>query len=147
MGEHTPAPWSLCGDGKCSCLTLGCPDHPIAKVQSGEWGDEYPAMRQVGASLENRYEAYMERIGYGTIDPETARANARFIQMAVNNHDALIAALRSASAQCGNVIYNCEQRPADNQRHLDSWKGVKDFIDAHLSQVTSPVGTPPGRDK
>lgn len=94
MTEHTPTPWSLCGDGDCSCLTLGSPNHPIAKFESGEWGDEYPAMRQVGASQENRYEAYMERIGYGTIDPEVARANARFTHKAVNNHDALVLALK-----------------------------------------------------
>lgn len=43
-------------------------------------------------------------------------------------------ALKSASAQCGNVIYNCEQRPADNERHLSSWKGVKESIDAALNQ-------------
>ena len=48
-------------------------------------------------------------------------------------------ALKSASVQCGNVIYNCEQRPADNQRHLDSWKSVKDFIDIALAGF---VGTP-----
>jgi hypothetical protein len=34
-------------------------------------------------------------------------------------------ALKSISSQCGNVIYNCEQRPADNQRHLDSWRGCE----------------------
>lgn len=49
-------------------------------------------------------------------------------------------ALISVSTQCGNVIYNCEQAPADNRRHLDSWKGVKDFVDAALN---GPVGSPP----
>jgi len=41
-------------------------------------------------------------------------------------------ALRSVSTQCGNVIFNCEQRPADNDRHLSSWKGVKEYADAAL---------------
>ncbi len=31
-----------------------------------------------------------------------------------------------------NVIYNCEQKPADNRRHLDSWCSVKAFIDTAL---------------
>jgi hypothetical protein len=59
-------------------------------------------MRQVGPSLDNRYEAYMERIGYGAIDPEVARANARFIQKAVNNHDALVKALEEI-ANCSSI--------------------------------------------
>jgi len=58
---------------------------------------------------------------------------------AQTQNDVLVKALKSASVQCGNVIYNCEQRPADNQRHLDSWKSVKDFIDIALRSV---VGTP-----
>lgn len=41
--------------------------------------------------------------------------------------------IRSISNQCGNVIYNCEQRPADNERHLSSWKGVKEYADAALN--------------
>ena len=45
-------------------------------------------------------------------------------------------ALKSASIQCGNVIYNCEQQPADNERHLSSWRSVKEFIDAAL--VSAP---------
>jgi len=45
----------------------------------------------------------------------------------------LQAALRSVATQCGNVIYNCEQRPADNERHLSSWRGVKDFAEGSCS--------------
>lgn len=85
--KHTPTPWTICGGGKCSCLAIWCPDHPIAKVDAGEWGDEYPAMRRVGGSLDNKYEAYMELIGYGSIDMEVARANGRFIVKAVNSYD------------------------------------------------------------
>ena len=36
-------------------------------------------------------------------------------------------ALRSVDAQCGNVIYNCEQTPVSNDRHLDSWRNVQDY--------------------
>lgn len=80
-----------------------------------------------------------------------SEADADFIVLAVNNHDALTTeverlrtALRSASTQCGNVIYNCDQRPADNARHLDSWRSVKEFIDTALSAdapVNAPVAT------
>ena len=47
-------------------------------------------------------------------------------------HERALAALTSISQQCGNVIFNCRQRPADNARHLGSWDGVKAFADAAL---------------
>lgn len=119
MTDHTPTPWSLCGDGNCSCLTLACPDHPIAKVESGEWGDTYPAMRQVGASLENRYEAYMERIGYGKIDQETARANARFILKAVNNHEPMLALLKAYEQWEADIIMENKCWTGQNIRLTD----------------------------
>lgn len=46
-----------------------------------------------------------------------------------------VKALESLSVQCGNVIFNCEQRPADNARHLASWKGIKEFADAALARI------------
>lgn len=49
-----------------------------------------------------------------------------------NGVDAALKALQSISAQCGNVIYNCCQRPADNERHLDSWVSVKAYADATI---------------
>ena len=36
-------------------------------------------------------------------------------------------ALRSVVTQCGNVIYNCEQMPAGNTRHLNSWREVQKY--------------------
>jgi hypothetical protein len=42
-------------------------------------------------------------------------------------------ALSSVAKQCGNVIYNCEQSPADNERHLASWANVQRFADAALT--------------
>jgi hypothetical protein len=65
--------------------------------------------------------------------------DAALLVEAVNSHAALKARitelekhLKSVSSQCGNVIYNCEQRPADNERHLSSWRAVKEYADAAL---------------
>ena len=83
IGQTTDGPWTACLDGKCQCKFVSCGDHPIAKIESGEWGDEYPAIRLVGvSSLDYKAEAYMERIPYGGIDPEIAAANARLIALA-----------------------------------------------------------------
>ena len=40
--------------------------------------------------------------------------------------------LRGARSQLGNVIFNCEQHPVDNERILSSLRRVRDFIDAAL---------------
>lgn len=40
--------------------------------------------------------------------------------------------LKSASIQCGNVIFNCEQQPSSNDRHLASWRLLKDHLDSYL---------------
>lgn len=53
--------------------------------------------------------------------------------------DRLNRMLKSVAAQCGNVIYNCEQVPADNERHLSSWRGVKEFAEA---ACTPPASKP-----
>lgn len=83
QGKHTPGPWSVCGNGECSCKTIMCADHPIAVVTHGEWGDDYPAIRLVGtSSLDQKAEAYMEQITYGEIGEELARANALLIAAA-----------------------------------------------------------------
>lgn len=36
--------------------------------------------------------------------------------------------IASAAAQCDNVIFNCEQVPADNAQHLRSWRSLRDFL-------------------
>lgn len=84
MSPFTPGPWHICGKdrGGCICHAVWCDNHPICTVESGEWGDTYPAVRQVGPSLEAKYEAYTETIGYGTIDPEFAKGNVRLIAQA-----------------------------------------------------------------
>lgn len=77
---HTPGPWTVCGDGKCSCKTIHCGDFPIAQVTHGPWGDDYPAIRLVGTcSLDMKAEAYMEQFAYGEVSEPLARANARLI--------------------------------------------------------------------
>ena len=88
LKNYSPGPWKACRDGECSCgFIWSTPaDHPVAKVESGEWGDDYPAVRIVpsehsltGTSFE--VTAYMEQIGYGQIDPEVAQQNARLIAL------------------------------------------------------------------
>ena len=88
LKTHSPGPWEACRDGECSCgFIWSIPaDHPVAKVESGEWGDDYPAIRitpaergLTGTSFE--VDAYMEQIAYGRIDPETAQQNAKLIAL------------------------------------------------------------------
>lgn len=86
---HTPGPWRACNNGECSCKVVGWKDHPVAKVFSGEWGDEFPSIRLVGGSLELKAEPYMERFAYGTIPEDEAKANARLISAAPDMREAL----------------------------------------------------------
>lgn len=90
----TLRPWTLCGD-KCNCGVISGEHHPVAKVFSGKWGDDYPDIRLVGeSSLNLKAEPFMNQITYGEIPLEKARANAAFIVLACNTHDALLAALK-----------------------------------------------------
>ena len=85
MTQHTRGKWNTCQEGKCSCKSIWSDHYPVAKVLTGEWGDEYPSIRLVGdSSLDLKAEAYMEMIAYGTIAEETAIANACIIVAAVN---------------------------------------------------------------
>jgi hypothetical protein len=77
--KYSPGPWEACHDGKCKCKSVWNDNHPIATVESGEWGDEYPAIRE---GEDGEPEAYAERIVYGTIDEESAQGNARLIAAA-----------------------------------------------------------------
>jgi len=70
-------------------------DHPVAKVISGKWGDDYPAVRLVGtSSLDEKAEAYMDQITYGEIPKEEAKANARLIAAAPDLLEAAKQAMR-----------------------------------------------------
>lgn len=103
MGEHTPTPWTANPDG---------------------WQPWQGAIQIVGA------DGYV--VAYtATGGPE--KENADLLCKVASSHDALVKALENASIQCGNVIFNCEQRPADNEKHLRSWHAVKEYIDAVLA--------------
>ena len=83
MSKHTPGPWHACRNGKCSCKAVWSDDHPIAKIESGEWGDEYAAIRFSDKGLTGTHaEAYMKCIAYGSIHEDVAEANVRLIAAA-----------------------------------------------------------------
>src|SRR6185437_8946712 len=78
--KHTPGPWHLCNEGRCSCKTICGQDYPVAVATHGKWGDDYPSIRIVGtSSLDLKAEAYMEQITYGEVSDEVATANGRLI--------------------------------------------------------------------
>ena len=58
----------------------------VATVTQGDWGDSYPAMRlKPGESpLAREYEAYIDMLPYGRVEPETGKANALRIVACVN---------------------------------------------------------------
>lgn len=85
MMTHTPGPWSACKNGECPCgqIWSTTADHPVAEVISGTWGDTYPALRPRDEGMSGTVvEAYLERIDYGSVDPEQAKANAVLISSA-----------------------------------------------------------------
>lgn len=88
--SHTPGPWHSCKSGDCVCKIISCADFPIAKVTAGEWGDEYPSIRVIGPSMDAKAEVYIERVAYGSVGEEMAKANCRLIAAAPD----LLAALQ-----------------------------------------------------
>lgn len=86
----SPGPWHACHDGECSCKTVWSgAEYPIASLECGEWGDQYPALRFVEPDVPIRElpgtlvaKAYLERFAYGSIPEELATADARFIVFA-----------------------------------------------------------------
>lgn len=82
---HSLGPWKVCSasDKKCSCGQIWSipEDHPVATVELGEWGDEYPAIRLDNSrgSMLAKAEAYMEKMVYGSISEEAGHANAHLI--------------------------------------------------------------------
>ena len=60
-----------------------CADYPVAKITTGNWGDDFPSIRIVGeTTLDLKAEAYMGQITYGSVNEETATANAILIAAA-----------------------------------------------------------------
>jgi len=88
--SHTPGPWKECGHERkpCQCgqVWSETADVPVAKVERGEWGDRYPAIR-VDENT-GKAEAYMEFASYGTIPEEFADANTWLIAAAPDLLDA-----------------------------------------------------------
>src|SRR3990167_3550702 len=67
----SPAPWHACRDGECKCKQLWTADHPVAVIEAGEWGDEYPALRMLDVEgtlhgTQTVVEAYTERLRNAT---------------------------------------------------------------------------------
>jgi hypothetical protein len=100
MSEGTKTPWKYCCD---KCLTISAPDHPIAKVTSGDWGDDYPSLRISEPGILAVAEPYMAQVTYGHIPKDEAIANAALIVSAVNSHKQLVEALRVAKRMCDNI--------------------------------------------
>ena len=99
--EHSKTPWGYCGEKRekpevCCCMQIWSTpgDHPVARVESGKWGDDYPTVKLEGGSLDRKAVATMEQITYGEIPIEVAEANARFIVKACNCHDELLEACK-----------------------------------------------------
>lgn len=91
--KFTKGPWGIHAiDPKtpCACLMISGADHPIGTVERGKWGDTYLSIRQVGASLEQRFEPYEKLIEYGEIPEDVALANARLIAAAPTLYEALL---------------------------------------------------------
>lgn len=82
--SHTPGPWKECGHERkpCQCgqVWSETADVPVAKVERGEWGDRYPAIR-VDENT-GKAEAYMEFASYGSIPEEFSDANTWLIAAA-----------------------------------------------------------------
>lgn len=82
----TSGPWIECGHGrggcKCGFVFSKPADAPIAEVTIGVWGDEWPSMRQVGGSIEGKFEAFMDGMDYGEVPEDKGKANAAYIAAA-----------------------------------------------------------------
>src|SRR5580698_5669447 len=91
--KFTPGPWSLCGAerGGCECFNIGAPDHPIAEVTHGEWGDQYVNIRLIDdpKGVGKLAEAFMDHLWYGNVEDEQARSNAYLIAAAPEMYAAL----------------------------------------------------------
>lgn len=79
---HTPGPWHVCGNGKCSCFTVMSDHHPVAQITHGTWGDSWPAIRAIPGNMGVTAEAYLETCDYGSVDDATARENWHLIASA-----------------------------------------------------------------
>lgn len=106
LARMTPGEWRACGaqrkDGPCLCGQVNGEHHPIAKVEIGEWGDLFDAIRLVDGqtgepcapgTIGAKAESFMDFIPYGTVPKTEALANADGIAWLRNNASRLLDAL------------------------------------------------------
>jgi len=105
--KHSPTPWGACHDGECQCKMIWSvpSDHPVVDVIAGKWGDRFASIKLVGTSLDLKAEAFMDMIEYGSVNDETAVANAQFIVKAVNNYDSFREMLNASL----KVLRSCQE--------------------------------------
>lgn len=107
--KFSKGPWSCCGQERngCSCGQVWSrpQDHPVAEVTSGAWGDAWPSVRFVeGSAGKPKAEAYMERMDYGEVPSEEARANAFLIAAAPSMYNELEEVLSTLNPDCAGAI-------------------------------------------
>ena len=83
----TEGMWHACHDGKCPCKQVWADNCPVATVESGKWGDEFPSIRIIGeSSYQLKAEPFMDMYEYGEIPEDAAESNAKFI---ADSHNAI----------------------------------------------------------
>jgi hypothetical protein len=119
-GKASPGPWKGCGKNKCVCRQVWSEpaDHPVAIIESGKWGDDYPSIRLVGPSLNIHAEAYMEQITYGEIGTETAEANVAFIAHSRQDIPFLLGIIDRLAVLAKAVVSHGEAFPEDEIGYL-----------------------------
>ena len=88
----TLGPWEACLKGICACKQVwSIPhDHPVARIESGEWGDHIPAIEE----RDGERKAVIQLMAYGAISEETGQGNAEFIAHARQDTPELLALAR-----------------------------------------------------
>ena len=83
LANISPGPWEACGKdrGGCSCGQIWSKpsDHPVATATTGKWGDSFPTLEIFGTSMDRTARAVIERIDYGEVRENAAKANAMLI--------------------------------------------------------------------